>query len=330
MFPRLTLVFALAASSALAGPSGYHLAQSVAIGGDTFWDYVFYDAAHHHIFLSHGSHVVVVDSETYKVVGDIPDTQGVHGTAVAGDRGFITAGAANSVVMFDADTLKVTGTVAVGMRPDSILYDPASNRVFTFNGGSKDSTAIDASTGMVIGAIALGGKPEAPAADGKGLIYDNIENTSEIVAIDAKSMTVVKRWSVAPCTEPSGLAIDTAHGRLFAACDNAMMAAVDVKTGKVVATVPTGKGSDGAGYDPGAGDVLIPNGEGKLTVIHEDTPDKYTLVENVPTQFGARTMDLDPATHRVFTVTADLTPDPGKQPPYKMTPGSFRLLVLGH
>jgi YVTN family beta-propeller protein len=326
---RLTACLALAATAALAGPSGYHLAQSVTLGGDTFWDYVYFDAAHHHIFVAHGSHVVVVDSESYAVVGDIPDTPGVHGTAVAGDKGFITAGGANSVVTFDANTLKVTGTIAVGTRPDGILYDPSSNRIFTFNAGSKDSTVIDAATGAVVATIPLGGKPESAVADGAGHIFDNIEDTSEMVAIDAKAMTVVKRWSLAPCTEPSGLAIDKAHGRLFAACDNGMMAAMDVKTGKLVATLPTGKGADGAGYDPGTGDVLIPNGEGRLTVIHEDTPDKYSLVENVPTQFGARTMDLDPATHRVFTVTADLTPDPGKHPAYKMAPGSFRLLVFG-
>ena len=326
---RLAACFALAATAALAGPSGYRLVQTVGLGGDTFWDCITYDAANHHVFLTHGTHVLVVDTKLYQIVGNIPDTPGVHGVAIAGDKGFITAGGSNSVITFDAVTLKTTGSIAVGTRPDGILYEPVTKRIFTFNAGSKDSTVIDAVSGAVLATIPLGGKPEFAVTDGKGHIYDNIEDTSEIVEIDPKTMTVVKRWPLAPCTEPSGLAIDAAHNRLFAACDNEMMAALNTKTGAVVATVPTGKGADGAGFDPASGDVLIPNGEGKLSVIREDTPDRYTLIENVPTAFGARTMDFDPVGRRVFTVTADLTPDPGKHPPYKMAPGSFRLLVYG-
>ncbi len=319
------------ASAAFAGPSAIHLLKSVTLGGDTFWDCITLDAPNHHLFIAHGSHFVVVDSRTGSPVGDIPDTPGAHEVAVAGPsgKGFATSGTNNSVVVFDAKTLATTGKIAVGTRPDGILYDPVSRRVFTFNAGSKDSTVIDAASGTVDGTIALGGKPEFAIADGKGHIFDNIEDTSEIVEIDTHKMEVMKRWPLAPCTEPSGLAYDSAHGRLFAACDNGMMAAVDAATGKVVATVPTGKGADGAGFDGKARDVLIPNGEGKLSVIHQRTADKYELVENVPTQFGARTMEFDPATRRIFTVTADLTPDPGKRPPYKMTPGSFRLLIYG-
>jgi YVTN family beta-propeller protein len=319
------------ASAAVAGPSGIHLVKSVTLGGDTFWDAITLDAPNHHLFITHGSHVVVVDSETGNPVGDIADTPGAHEVAVAGPsgKGFATSGTSNSVVVFNAKTLATTGKIAVGTRPDGILYDPASRRVFTFNAGSKDSTAIDAASGTVDGTIPLGGKPEFAVADGKGHIFDNIEDTSEIVEIDTHKMEVMKRWPLAPCTEPSGLAYDNAHGRLFAACDNEMMAAVDVATGKVVATVPTGKGADGAGFDAKARDVLIPNGEGKLSVIHQRTADKYELIENVPTQFGARTMEFDPPTRRIFTATADLTPDPGKRPPYKMTPGSFRLLIYG-
>lgn len=327
---RLAACFALAASAALAGPSGYHLVQTVPLGGDTFWDCITYDAAHGHIFLTHGSHVVVVDARTYAVAGDIPNTPGVHGVAIAGDKGFITAGGSNSVITFDAVTLKTTGSIPVGTKPDGILYEPVTRRIFTFNAGSKDSTVIDVASGTVVGTITLGGKPEFAVTDGKGHIYDNIEDTSEIVQIDPRAMTVIARWPLSPCTEPSGLAIDAEHNRLFAACDNAVMAAVNAKNGAVVATIPTGKGADGAGFDPATGNVLIPNGEGKLSVIHEDMPGHYTLVENVPTQFGARTMDFDPDGQRIFTVTADLTPDPGKHPPYKMTPGSFRLLVYGH
>ena len=334
--PKIALLagvclIALACSGASAGPSGIHLLKSVTIGGDTFWDGIFFDAASHLVFLTHGSHVVVVDSKTYDVVADIPDTPQVHDVAVADKLGkaFVTSGASNSVVVFDPKTLKVTGTIAVGTRPDATLYDPFSRRVFTFNAGSKDATAIDVASGTVDGTVSLGGKPEFAVTDGKGHIFDNIEDKSEIVEINTKTMEVIAHWPLAPCTSPSGLAYDKVHARLFAACENEMMAVMDAKTGKVVTTIPTGKGADGAGFDPKSRNVLIPNGEGKLSVIHQDTADKYHLVENVPTQFGVRTMDIDPATHRIFSVTADLTPDPGKRPPYKITPGSFRFVVFG-
>jgi DNA-binding beta-propeller fold protein YncE len=318
------LVLAAGASAA----SGYHLAKSVTLGGDTFWDAITFDPANHHLFITHGTHVVVVDSNSYAPAGDIDGVTGAHQVAIGDGKGFATAGMLNSVIVFDAATLKPAGTIAVGTRPDGTIYEPVTHRVFTFNAGSKDTTAIDAVKGTVAGTVALGGKPEFAVADGAGHIFDNIEDTSELVEIDAKALSVLHRWPLAPCTSPSGIAIDKAHGRLFLACENEMMAVVDMATGKVVTTVPTGKGADGAAFDPGSQTVLIPNGEGKLSVIHEDTPDKYTLVENATTQFGARTIDIDPATHRVFSATADLTPDPGKRPPYKMTPGSFRALVF--
>ena len=320
---------------ALAAPAsaapGYHLVKSVALGGDTFWDGIFFDAANHHVFVTHGTHVVVVDTKSYEITGDIADTQQAHDVAVADKlgKGFVTSGATNSVVVFDPKTLKATGTIAVGTRPDAIVYDPHSRRVFTFNAGSKDSTVIDVASGTVDGTVALGGKPEFAVADGKGHVFDNIEDKSEIIEIDTKTMDVVAHWLLAPCESPSGIALDKAHARLFVACENEMMAVVDATSGKVVTTVPTGRGADGAGFDPKTRDVLIPNGEGKLSVIHQDTADKYHLVENAPTQFGVRTMDLDPATHRIFSATADLTPDPGKRPPYKIGPGSFRLVVFG-
>lgn len=336
MLQKFACCVAIAAcivTPAFAGPSGYHLAKSVTLGGDTFWDAITLDASNHHIFITHGDHVVVVDSRNYAVAGDIAGLTGTHQVAVADSlgKGLVTQGGSNTVAVFDAKTLKMTGTIAVGTKPDGIVYDPLTRRAFTFNAGSSDSTVIDVASGTVDGTIALGGKPEFAVADGHGHIYDNIEDKSEIAEIDAKTMTVVNRWSLAPCTEPSGIAYDRAHHRLFAACDNEMMAAMDSHTGKVVATVPSGKRSDGAGFDPVTGLVFIPNGEGKLTVIHEDTPDKYTLVENVPTQLGARTMDLDTSSHRVFTATADLTPSPATadnpHPHPTITPGTFRLLV---
>ncbi len=322
----------LVATTALAGPSGIHLLKSAMLGGDTFWDCITLDAPNHRVFIAHGSHIVVADARTGAAIGDIPDVNGAHEVAIANgfSKGYATAGKADSVVVFDAKTLKTTGTIKVGSRPDGILYDPITRRVFTFNADSKDSTVIDAASGTVDGTIALGGKPEFAVLDGKGHIFDNIEDTSEIVEIDAKAMSVMKRWKLAPCTEPSGLAFDRTHHRLFAACDNEMMAAVDSETGKVVATVATGKGADGAGFDAKSGNIVVPEGgDARMSVIHETTPNSYKLIENVPTQKGARTMDIDPATGRIYTVTADLTPDPGQHPPYKMAPGSFRLLIYG-
>jgi YVTN family beta-propeller protein len=332
MLKRIALPFAfaaLAATPALGGDASYHLARSVTLGGDTFWDAITLDAPSHHIFITHGDHVVVVDSRSHAVAGDVTGLVGTHQVAVADrfNKGFVTQGGNNTVAVFDVKTLKTTGTIAVGARPDGIVYDPATRRAFTFNAAGKDSTVIDVASGTVDGTVPLGGKPEFAVADGQGHIYDNIEDTSEIAEIDAKTMDVVNRWPLAPCTEPSGIAYDRTHHRIFSACDNEMMAVTDSRTGKVVATVPIGKRPDGAAFDPGTGLVFVPSGEGKLTVIHEDAPDKFTVVESVPTQAGARTIELDPSTHRIFTVTADLTPDPGKRPPYKMTPGSFRLLV---
>jgi YVTN family beta-propeller protein len=332
---KKTILLACAVALALGGvahaSSGYHLLKSVTLGGDTFWDALTFDPASHRLFITHGDHVVVVDSRSYAVVGDIGGLNGVHQVAIAATlgKGFVTQGGADSVAVFDPKTLAVSGTIKVGSRPDGIVYDPVSRRVFTLNAGGKNATAIDVASGTVDGTIPLGGKPEFAVADGRGHVYDNIEDTSEIVEIDARNMEVTKRWPLAPCTSPSGLAIDKIHRVLFAACENEMMAALDIRTDKVVATIPTGKRSDGAAFDPGRREVFIPDGEGKLTVIREIAPDKYGLVENVPTQFGARTIDIDPATHRIFTVTADLTPAPGQHPPYKMAPGSFRLLVYG-
>src|SRR6185312_937159 len=199
---------AVAFSSASAAPAAYHLSKSVTLGGDSFWDAITLDKAHHHIFITHGSHVVVVESATYAVAGDIADTPGAHQVTIAGDKGFVTSGTSNSVIVFDTKTLATTGTIKVGMKPDGAVYDPVSKRVFTFNAGSKDATAIDVGSGTVDGTIPLGGKPEFAVIDGKGHIFDNVEDTSEIVEIDAKKMEVMRRWPLAPCTEPSGLAFD--------------------------------------------------------------------------------------------------------------------------
>jgi DNA-binding beta-propeller fold protein YncE len=328
------LASALLASPAPAGSSGYHLVKTVALGGDGFWDYLGFDPVHRHLFITHGTHVMVLDADSDAVVGDIADTPQVHGVAVATDlgRGFVSDGGDNSVTMFDLSSLKTTARLAVGTKPDGIVYDPASHRVFTFNGGSNDSTAIDGASGAIVGTVALGGRPEFPVADGKGNIFVNIEDKSELVEFDSRTLAVEHHWPLAPCENPSGLAIDTVHARLFVGCHNQMMAVVDATTGKVIATHGIGKGVDANRFDPSTGFAFSSNGDGTLTVVHEDTPDKFSIAETLPTQPGARTMEIDPRTHDVFLVTADLVPvpptDDNPHPRPTIALGSFRLLVF--
>ncbi|HEY5338070.1 MAG TPA: hypothetical protein VIJ85_07710 [Rhizomicrobium sp.] len=324
---------ALAATPAMAGPSGYHLVKTLALGGDGFWDYMSFDPAHRHLFISHSMHIVVVDVDKMVVAGDIPDTPRVHGAAIADDlgRGFTSNGGDNSVTAFDLQTLQTIGRYPTGTKPDGFVYDPVSHRAFTLNGGSDDATAIDGATGKTEGTVALGGRPEFPVTDGRGNVFVNIEDKSQIVEFDAKTLAIENRWPLAPCEGPSGLAIDAAHNRLFAGCHNEMMAVVDATTGKIIATPAIGKGVDAIRFDPGTGYAFSSNGEGTLTVVHEDSPDSFSVVENVPTERGARTMEIDPSTHDVFLVTADLTPtQPTAENPHPrptVTPGTFRLLV---
>lgn len=318
------------------GPSGYHLVKKVNLGGEGFWDYLTIDSASRRLFISRGTHVMVVDADNGSAVGDIPDTEGVHGVALAPDlgRGFTSNGRANTVTIFDLQTLKPIGSAKTGQNPDAILYDPASHRVFTFNGRSGDATAIDATTGVVAGTVALGGKPEFATADGMGRVYVNIEDKSELLALDSRALTVANRWPLTPCEEPSGMAIDAAHARLFSGCRNRMMTVVDAKSGKVVATPPIGQGVDANRFDAGTGLVFSSNGDGTLTVVRQDSPDKYTVVENVGTQRGARTMELDPKTHNLYLVTAEFGPPPeatpeNPRPRSTLVPGSFTLLIFG-
>src|SRR5580658_7247570 len=280
-------------------PSGYRLAKRLNLGGEGGWDYLTFDSRRRRVFVSRGTHTLVVDADGKKV-GDIPNTQGVHGIALAPEfnRGFTSNGRANTVTIFELNSLKTIREIDVkGQNPDAILYDPASRRVFTFNGRSHDATAIDAVAGQVVGNIPLDGKPEFAQADGAGHIFVNIEDKSEISEIDSHALKVVNTWPLAPCQEPSGLAFDVAHKRLFAGCDNRMMAVVDSDSGKVVTTIPIGDGVDANAFDPGTGFVFASCGEGTLTVAHQYSPDTYTVVENLATQKGARTMTLDPKTH---------------------------------
>jgi DNA-binding beta-propeller fold protein YncE len=282
--------------------------------------------------------VDVVDGKKGEVAGKITGLKLVHGIALAPEfhHGFISDGGANTVVVFDMATLAKVGEVAAGTNPDGIIYDPGSKRVFAFNGRSGTATAVDAENGTLAGTVTLEGKPEFPAPDGKGHVYVNIENKSEVMDIDAKVLMVVHKWPLAPCEEPSGMAMDTKTRRLFSGCDNKMMAVMDADTGKVVTTVPIGDGVDATWFDPGTKYVLNSCGQdGVLTVIHEDSPDKYTVVENVPTAKGARTMALDPKTHSVYLALAEvqmLPPAEGDakgRPRRKVVPGTFGLLEFG-
>jgi len=251
------------------GPSGYHLVKTIPVGGEGFWDYLTADSDAHRLYISHGTRVQVMDTDTYAIVGEIPDTEGVHGIALAPElnRGFTSNGRANTVTIFDLKTLKTIGTVKTGTNPDAIVYDGVTERVFTMNGRSHDATAIHAADGAVVGTFALEGKPEFAVADGKGNIYVNIEDKSELVQFDARKLTVLNRWPLKPCQEPSGLAIDLKNRRLFAGCDNKLMAVVDADTGKVIATPPIGEGVDANAFDPGTNYAFASNGEGTLTVV---------------------------------------------------------------
>ena len=318
--------------------SGYHKIRKISIPGDGFWDYLTTDPATGRVFVSHGTEVDVVDGKKGEVVGTITGLKLVHGIALAPEfnQGFISDGAANQVVVFNMTTLAKVGEVAAGMNPDGIIYDPASKRVFAFNGRSASATAVDAEKGTLAGTVTLEGKPEFPAPDGKGHVYVNIEDKSEVMEIDSKALMVLHKWPLAPCEEPSGMAMDTKTRRLFSGCDNKMMAVMDADTGKVVTTVPIGGGVDATWFDPGTKYVLNSCGQdGVLTVIHEDSPDRYTVVQNVPTEKGARTMALDAKTHTVYLALAEvqmLPPAEGDakgRPRRKVMPGSFGLLEFG-
>jgi DNA-binding beta-propeller fold protein YncE len=326
----------VAAAERDAGSSGYHLIKTIKVGGEGFWDYLTFDSPTRRLFISRGTKVIVLDVDSEKIVGEIPDTPGVHGIALAPDRGngFTSNGMAGTISIFDLKSLQVIGHAQAEMNPDCIIYDSATKRVFAMNGRSGSATVVDAVTGMVVGTIQIGGKLEFAAADGAGHVYVNVENKSEEVEIDSKNMTVMAHWPLDPCMEPSGLAIDAKHRRLFAGCSNKMMAVIDADTGKVIATPPIGEGVDADAFDPGTGFAFASNGQsGTLTVIHEDSPDKFSIVEDVPTQRGARTMALDPKTHEVYLVTAKFgpptAPTPANPRPFPtLVPDSFVVLVF--
>jgi DNA-binding beta-propeller fold protein YncE len=326
----------LAATVAMAAEPGYHLVNTYPLGGDGGWDYLTLDSSARRLYISRATHVIVMDADSGKVVGDIPDTPGVHGIALAPElgRGFISNGREGTVTIFDLKTLKAITKVKAGENPDAILYDPSSKRVFAFNGRSQNATAIDAATGTVAGTIKLEGKPEFAVSDEKGKIFVNIEDKSQIDAIDPATLEVKAGWPLAPCDEPSGLAMDRKQRRLFAGCDNKMMAVVDADTGKVIATPAIGDGVDANAFDPKTDLAFASCGEGVLTVVHEDSPTKFSVAQTVTTQPGARTMALDEKTHNVYLVTAKFGPPPAPtadnpHPRRTILPDSFVVLVYG-
>src|ERR1700728_3959832 len=338
LWRSLTIVtLTLGVSSATSGPlfaataEDYHLLARVALGGEGFWDYLAIDQQARRLYISRWSHVMVVDADSYEVVGDIPGIQGVHGIAIAPEfgKGFITEDEANRITIFDLRTLKKTATAKTGNSPDGMIYDSSSKRVFVFSGDGK-VTAVNAVTGEVVGSAALDGSREFAASDGRGHIYNNLEDKNEVVQIDSRNLRILNRWSLAPGESPSGMAIDTVHHRLFVGCRNRKLVVLDSDTGKVVTTVPIGDGVDANRFDPATNLVFSSNGAGTLTVVHEDSENAYSVVASIPTQRGARTMELDPRTHRIYLVTAQLGPQPAQpHTPPPMVPGTFKLLVYG-
>ncbi|MFI5087746.1 MAG: YncE family protein [Terriglobales bacterium] len=320
---------------ALAAPPApqYKVVKHIALGGDGGWDYLTVDSAARRVYVSRGTRMMVVDADSGALAAEITDTPGVHGIALAPElnKGFISAGRANNVVVVDLKTLKATGTVAAGENPDAILYEPGTKRVFAFNGRSKNVTVIDAASLKVLATIPVSGKPEFAAYDGHKHVFVNIEDKGTVAVIDAKAMKVTSEWPLAPCEAPTGLAIDRKKGRLFAGCSgNKVMAVVDAKHGKLLASVPIGAGCDGTEFDPASGLAFAANGrDGTVTVVGETAPGKFEAVATVATQVSGRTIALDERTHQLFIPVAKMQPPaaPGQRP--TMEPGSFELVVVG-
>jgi YVTN family beta-propeller protein len=313
----LALLFSALPATAAPPSEGYSVIKKIPIPGQGSWDYLSVDEAARRLYVSHGTQVEVIDVDSLAIVGNIPNTQGVHGIAIAPDqgRGFVSDGKTSTVTIFDLKTLKSIADVPTGQKPDAIIFDPATSRVFAFNGGSNSATAIDAASGKVAGTVDLGGGPEFAAADGNGFVYDNLEDESLVLKIDSRKLTVEKRWPTAPCVSPSSMAMDRANRRLFLGCRSKVMAVMNADTGQVITTLPIGDHVDATAFDEATKLIFNSNGEGTITVIHQDDPDKYSLVETVKTLPRAKTMALDPKTHRLFLSTAEN--------------GQFEVLVVG-
>ena len=299
--------------SAMPGPSGYHVLKTITVGGPQGWDYMTMDSAARRLYIGRGDHIDVVDVDSEAVVGRVTGLSETHGMIPAPDvgRGFTTDSGTNTSTIVDLKTLQKIGTVKTGKNPDSFAYDEVTKRVFTMNVDGQDSTAINAADGTVAGTVALGGRPEFAVADEKGSIFVNITDRNQILEFDGRKLTALHRWPLAPCDTPTGLSMDRKNRRLFSVCENAIMAVMNADTGKVIATPAIGEGVDASVFDPDTQNAFASNGQGTLTVVHEDSPDKFTVVDNVPTRFGARTMALDTKTHNILLVTGQRGPGPG-------------------
>lgn len=321
------------ASAKAAGP--YHLIQTFDVGGEGGWDLLAVDPESHRLYVPRGNRVMVIDTDSGKAVGEIPGTDGVHGVALAHalGKGFTSNGKAGTVTMFDLKTLKVVQTVKAGENPDAIIFEPVNQVVLCFNGRSNDATVVKAQDGSVIGAIAVGGKPELAVSDRDGKVFVNLEDKSEVVKLDVKALKVEARYPLAPGEEPTGLAIDPAHHRLFAACGNEKAVVLDSNTGKVIASPAIGKGVDGADFDPAGGFALTSNGDGTLSVIAAKG-DSYVVVQNLPTGQRARTLAIDPKARRIYLPSAEFeapkeAPKDKRPPRPTMKPGTFKIIVVG-
>ena len=326
---------ALVLLTGLEAQGKYHVKQKFTLGGEGGWDYLTWDPAGKRLFISRGTRVIVFDPYKGTTLGEIPGTPGVHGIALAPDlgKGYTSNGGDNTVTVFDLKTLKTITTLKIeGQVPDAILYEPVSHRVLTFNARSHNATVINALNDEVAGAVALSGKPEFAVSDEKGMVYVNIEDKGELTKLDPVKATAVQTWPLAPCESPTGLAMDHKARRLFSVCRNKMMAVVNADSGKVVTTLPIGQGVDGSAYDPAAKLAFASNGDGTLTVVRQDSADKYEVEETAETMKFARTLTLNPATHEVFLVTAEIEMVPngeGKRPRRTVKPGTFTVMVVG-
>lgn len=334
-----TVVFSTGAG-ALASQSPvvrYRVIATYTLGGDGGWDYLTLDTVYHRLFVARSDRVMVIDEQSGKLLSEIPGLHRTHGVAFDyhSGKGFVSASGDSSVTMFDLATLKVLGSERAGAGADALIFDEGSGHIFSFNGVANTATVIDGATGKSVATIPLGGRPEFAVSNGTGQLFVNLEDSSAVIAIDTKSNRVTRHWSLAPCESPSGLAIDIVHHRLFSGCENKLMAISDYAAGKVIATAPIGSGVDANRFDPATGFAFSSNGEGTITVVHEESTDKFTSVQTVTTAPGARTMELDRASHRVFTVTARFGPAPQLATPENprkrapILPDSFELLVLG-
>ena len=324
-------MLAIFMSAQTAQAAHYGVVDKLQVGGDGKWDYPSLDPASNRLYLSRGTHVMIVDTNDGKVVGDIADTAGVHGIAIAADlkRGFISAGKSNQVKVFDLGTRQVLSTLEVGSKPDAILYDQLTQQVFAFNGHSNNVSVIDAKASAVTATIALGGGPEFAQSDGNGTIFVNIENKNELAALDPRQHRLLAHWPLPGCDGPTGLALDAAHHRSFSVCANAKMTILDTTTGKAIATLPIGAHADGAAFDPQRQDAYSANGDGTLTVVHETDPLHFTVSQTVTTAPGARTIALNVATHKIYLPTAALGPAKGDADA-PILPESFVVLVVDY